>query len=49
MGDVIFLGSRNLIGKVFVACALGYLFGCGPKSGSTENTSSAEPRKKPKQ
>lgn len=47
MGNVIYLCSRNVIGKVFVACALGGLFGCGPKNGPAENTTSAEAMKMP--
>lgn len=47
MGNVIYLCSRNVIGKVFVACALGCLFGCGPKNGASENTTSAEAMKMP--
>ena len=47
MGNVIYLCSRNVIGKVFVACALGCLFGCGPKNGAAENTTSAEAMKMP--
>jgi len=47
MGNVIYLGSRKLVGLLSVACVLGGLFGCGPKGGSTENTTSAEPMKTP--
>ena len=35
------------MGTVFVACALGCLFGCGPKKGAAENTASAEAIKTP--
>src|ERR1044072_350732 len=47
MGNVIDLRSRNLIRQLSVACALACLFGCGRKSASTENTTSAEPMKTP--
>jgi hypothetical protein len=32
---------RTVVGKVFVACALGCLFGCGAKKGSADNATSA--------
>jgi hypothetical protein len=35
------------MGKVFVACALGCLFGCGAKKGEAESTTSAEAIKTP--
>ena len=35
------------MGKVFVACALGCLFGCGAKKGEAENTTSADAIKTP--
>jgi hypothetical protein len=35
------------MGKVFVACALGCLFGCGAKNGAAENTTSADAIKTP--
>ena len=35
------------MGKVFVACALGCLFGCGAKKGAAENTTSADAIKTP--
>jgi hypothetical protein len=42
MDKVVHLGSRTVMGKVFVAGALGCLFGCGAKNGTTENTTSAD-------
>jgi hypothetical protein len=47
MDNVIYLCSRAVMGKVFVACALGCLFGCGAKKGEAENTTSAEAIKTP--
>jgi len=47
MDNVIHLSPRNVIAKVFVACALGCLFGCGPKNGATENTTSGDAIKTP--
>ena len=35
------------MGKVFVACALGCLFGCGAKKGEAENTTSDDAIKTP--
>jgi len=40
--DPIVYLSRTMIGKVFVVCALGCLFGCGSKKGSAEETTAAE-------
>ena len=45
--NVIYLCSRTVMGKVFVACALGCLFGCGQKNGAAENTTSADAIKAP--
>ncbi|PYJ88507.1 MAG: hypothetical protein DME71_12860 [Verrucomicrobia bacterium] len=39
---IVYLCSRTVMGRVFVACALGCLFGCGPKNGAAENTTSAD-------
>jgi hypothetical protein len=47
MDNVIYLRSRAVIGKVFVACALGCLFGCGAKKGEAEDTTSADAIKTP--
>ena len=42
-----FYRFRTVIGKVFVACALVCLSGCGPKSGATDTTTSDGPMQKP--
>ncbi len=47
MDKVVHLCSRTVIGKVFVACAFGCLFGCGAKKGTAENTTSADAIKTP--
>jgi hypothetical protein len=47
MDKIVRLCSRTVIGKVFVACALGCLFGCGAKKGTAENTTSADAIKTP--
>src|SRR6266498_4412345 len=47
MDKVVYFCSRTVMGTVFVACALGCLFGCGPKKGAAENTASAEAIKTP--
>ena len=47
MDNVIYLCSRTVMGKVFVACVLGCLFGCGAKKGAAENTTSPEAIKTP--
>src|SRR5262245_11936103 len=47
MGNVIYLCSRTLMDKVFLACALGCLFGCGAKKGTAEETTSADAIKTP--
>jgi hypothetical protein len=47
MGNVIYLCSRALMDKVFLACALGCLFGCGAKKGTAEETTSADAIKTP--
>ena len=47
MDNVICLSSRTVVRKVFVACALGCLFGCGAKKGEAENTTSADAIKTP--
>jgi hypothetical protein len=47
MDNIIYLCSRAVMGKVFVTCALGCLFGCGAKKGTAENTTSADAIKTP--
>jgi hypothetical protein len=47
MDKVVHLCSRIVMGKLFVACALGCLVGCGAKNGAAENTTSAEAIKTP--
>ena len=44
---IVYLCRRTVMGKVFVACALGCLFGCGAKKGEAENTTSADAIKTP--
>ena len=47
MDKTVYLCSRSVIGKIFVACALGFLFGCGAKNRAADNTSSADAIKPP--
>ncbi len=47
MDKLIYFCSRTVMGKVFVMCALGCLFGCGAKNGTAENTSLADAIKTP--
>src|SRR6266850_4209941 len=47
MNNVIYLCSRTVTGKVFVACALGCLFGCGSKNQAADDTTSADAIKTP--
>jgi hypothetical protein len=47
MDKVVYLWSRTVMGTVFVACALGCLYGCGPKKGTEEDTTSADAIKTP--
>jgi hypothetical protein len=47
MDKVVYLCSRTVIEKVFVACALCCVFGCGAKKGEAENTTSADAIKTP--
>ena len=47
MDKIAYLFSRNVIEKIFVACALGCLFGCGSKKGSAEDTTAADANKAP--
>jgi hypothetical protein len=47
MGKTIYLCSRTVMGKVFVACAVGcFLFGCGAKN-RADDTTSADANKTP--
>jgi len=47
MDKVVYLCSRTVNEKIFVACAFGFLFGCGAKKGTAESTSSADAIKTP--
>ena len=48
MNQIVYLCSRTLMQKVFVACALGFLFGCGAKKNvAADDTSSADAIKTP--
>jgi hypothetical protein len=47
MDKVVHLYRRTLIEKVFAACALGFLFGCGAKNGAADDTTSADAIKTP--
>jgi hypothetical protein len=47
MDNEIYLCSRTVTGKVFVACALGCLFGCGSKNQAADDTTSADAIKTP--
>ena len=47
MDNVIYLYSRAVMKKVFVACALGFLFGCGAKNGVADDTTSGDAIKTP--
>jgi hypothetical protein len=47
MDKVVRLCSRVVMQEIFLACALGCLFGCGSKDGSAEDTSSADANKAP--
>jgi len=44
---VVHLCSRTVMGKVFVACALGCLFGCGSKNQAADDTTSGDAIKTP--
>ena len=44
---IVYLCSRAVIGKVFLICALGCLFGCGAKKGEAEETTAADAIKTP--
>jgi hypothetical protein len=45
--SVVYFRSRTVMRKIFVACALGCLVGCGAKKGTAENTTSDEGIKTP--
>jgi hypothetical protein len=47
MDKVVHLCSRTVMGKVFVACALGCLFGCGSKNQAADDTTDADAIKTP--
>ena len=47
MHNVVHLSSRTVMGKVFVACALGCLFGCGQKNRAAEDPNSSDAIKTP--
>ena len=47
MDKVVYLCSRAVMEKVFVACALGCLFGCGAKNRAADDTTSADAIKTP--
>src|ERR1044071_3808328 len=47
MRKVVHLCSGTVVEKVLVACAVGCLFGCGPKKGGAEDTTSADAVKTP--
>ena len=47
MHNVVHLCSRTVVEKALVACALGCFFGCGPKKGAQDDTSSADAIKTP--
>ena len=47
MDKVVYLCSRTVMEKVFVACALGCFFGCGAKNQAADDTTSADAIKTP--
>ena len=47
MDKVIYLCCRTVMKKVFVACVIGCLFGCGAKKGAADDTTSADAIKTP--
>ncbi|MGC2627707.1 MAG: hypothetical protein WA269_12795, partial [Candidatus Udaeobacter sp.] len=47
MDKVVYLCRQTLMEKVFLACTLGFLFGCGAKNGTAEDTPSADAIKTP--
>jgi hypothetical protein len=47
MDKLVRLSSRTVVGNVFLACALGCLFGCGQKNRAADDTTSADAIKTP--
>src|SRR5436190_1541823 len=47
MDNVVYLCSRTAMEKVFVACVIGCLFGCGSKNQAADDTTSADAIKTP--
>jgi len=47
MNKVVYLCSRTVMEKVFAACVVGCLFGCGAKNQAAEDTTSADTIKTP--
>ncbi len=47
MDKVVYISSRTVMGKVFVACVFGCLFGCGSKNQAADDTTSADAIKTP--
>jgi hypothetical protein len=47
MNRIAYLSPRTVMGKVFVACALNCLLGCGAKKGTAEDTTSTDAIKIP--
>jgi hypothetical protein len=47
MNNAVYFSSRTVVGNIFVACALGCLFGCGQKNRASDDTTSADAIKTP--
>jgi hypothetical protein len=47
MDKVVYLCCRTVMGKAFLVCALGCLFGCGQKNGAQDDTTSGNAIKTP--
>jgi len=47
MDNLVYFCSRTVMGEVFVACALGCLFGCGSKNQAADDATSADAIKTP--
>ena len=47
MDKIVYLYSRTVMEKIFVACALGCVFACGAKKGAADDTDSADAIKTP--
>src|SRR6266481_3386601 len=47
MDKIVYLYSRTVMEKIFVACALGCVFACGAKKGAADETDSADAIKTP--